>query len=586
MLTTRIDKFIAQLKKEKSLTINRMASLLQISPEAAEAMASVLEQAGVVQINYPLNVMQKPQIILLKVPKDEKAEFEESKGRKVFDTYTFKADSVPATVELIDYDQYKLYKISLVDLSISTKIFLDQIKDQLIKDVPPEASEVADVEKMIEIRNKFYDSIKKFLSRFELGLETTEMLAGLLLHSMFGLGELDLLNRDDQLEEIAVNNATQPIAVYHRKHGWMKTNIYMPDESAIFNYSSQIARRVGRQIATLTPILDARLETGDRVCSTLSPISSHGNTITIRRFARVPWTIVRLISEPYHTMNLEMAAMLWQAFHYELNMMVIGGTASGKTSALNSLASFIPPNQRILTIEDTRELMLPSHQWNWIPLLTRQKNPEGQGQVSMLDLIVTSLRMRPDRILVGEIRKQREAEVAFEAMHTGHSVYSTFHADTAAQALRRMTNPPINLPSSDLDTLHLLIVQFRDRRRNLRRTLEIAEVSESTGSGPAEPNIIFRWRPRNDTWEKVSEPVRFYKELNLHTGMTKEQIQKDNRKRQVILEWMIKNKITDIDAVGNIFSLYYSNPEEIYAIARSNLEGVGSKTPQAGADSV
>ena len=579
MLTTKIDNFISQLKKEKNPTINRMASVLQISVEATESISSIMEQAGIVQIHYPINVMQKPQVILLKLPKEDKEEKDDEKSRRIFDTYTFKADSVPATVELIDYEQYKLYKISLVDLSVATRIFLDQIKEQLIKDVPPEASEVSDVEKMIATRNKFYDSIKKFLSKFDLGAETTEMLAGLLLHSMFGLGELDLLNRDDQLEEISVNNSKQSIAVYHRKHGWMKTNIFMPDEPAIFNYASQIARRVGRQIATLTPILDARLETGDRVCATLNPISSHGNTITIRRFARVPWTIVRLIAEPYHTMNLEMAAMLWQAFHYELNMMVIGGTASGKTSALNSLASFIPPNQRILTIEDTRELMLPSHQWNWVPLLTRQKNPEGQGEVTMLDLIVTSLRMRPDRILVGEIRQQREAEVAFEAMHTGHSVYSTFHADTAAQALRRMTNPPINLPASDLDTLHLLIVQFRDRRRNLRRTLEIAEIAEGAGNSAAEPNIIFRWRPRNDSWEKVSEPVRFYKELNLHTGMTKEQIQKDNKKRQTILKWMIKNKITDIDAVGNIFSLYYSNPEEIYEIARSNLEG--KKPPKA-----
>ena len=329
---------------------------------------------------------------------------------------------------------------------------------------------------------------------------------------------------------------------------------------------------MGRQIATLTPILDARLEMGDRVCATLVPISSHGNTITIRRFARVPWTIINLLGEPAHTMNLEMAAMLWQAFHYELNMMVVGGTASGKTSALNALAAFVPPNQRIITIEDTRELTLPKHQWNWIPLLTRLPNPEGQGEVTMLDCITTSLRMRPDRIFVGEIRKQREAEVAFEAMHTGHSVYSTLHADTATQAVRRMTNPPIELPAAELDTLHLLVVQFRDRRRNLRRTLEIAEVSEASEDNVVEPNIVFRWRPRSDTWEKVSEPARFYKELNLHTGMTKEKIMDDNKKRQTILRWMIKNKITDIDSVGNIFSLYYSNPEEVFDIANRNLE--------------
>ena len=116
------------------------------------------------------------------------------------------------------------------------------------------------------------------------------------------------------------------------------------------------------------------------------------------------------------------------------------------------------------------------------------------------------------------------------------------------------------------------MVQFRDRRRNLRRTLEIAEVSEASEDNVVEPNIVFRWRPRSDTWEKVSEPARFYKELNLHTGMTKEKIMDDNKKRQTILRWMIKNKITDIDSVGNIFSLYYSNPEEVFDIANRNLE--------------
>ncbi|MCX8163036.1 MAG: type II/IV secretion system ATPase subunit [Candidatus Micrarchaeota archaeon] len=571
MLQTKIDEFLSLLKTESNLT--KIASKLNISFSAAMAIATVLEQSGVIQITYPINILEPPKITFLGYPeiKSEKQTSIEDKGKKIISTYTFKADQVPVSVEIIDFVQYKLYSISLIELSIGTRIFLDQVKEILIKEVPPEASEVADVEKMIAIRNKFHQKIRQHLEQYQLGGEVSDIMAGLLLHRMFGLGEIDLINRDDLLEEIAINNSKDPIAVYHRKFGWLKTNIYMPDENSIFNYASQIARRVGRQIATLTPILDARLETGDRVCATLNPISSHGNTITIRRFARVPWTIISLIGEPAHTMDFEMAAMLWQAFHYEMNLMVVGGTASGKTSALNALASFIPPNQRIITIEDTRELMLPKYQWNWVPLLTRLPNPEGQGEVTMLDLIVTSLRMRPDRIIVGEIRKQREAEVAFEAMHTGHSVYSTFHADTAAQAIRRLTTPPINLPPTDLDTMHLLVVQFRDRRRNLRRTLEIAEIPEGTGEGVLEPNIIYRWRPRTDTWERVGEPIRFYKELNLYTGMTKEQIDKDNKKRQTILKWMVKNNINQIDEVGKIFSLYYSNPEEIYEIAQSNL---------------
>jgi len=573
VLVTKVDQLIQLLQTEKRPNLDRIAIALRMSPQAAELLAATMDQAGAVQIDYPLNVMEKPQVLFVALPSEpKKAPEEDQAASKLIETYTFKADNVPATVEIRDTGRERVYHVSLVELSVPTRLFLDQVKESLVKSVPAEQSDVSDVERVMAVRKGFHDTIKKSLMKFELGAETTDMLSGLLLHIMFGLGELDLLNRDDWLEEIAVNNAKTPIGVYHRRYGWLKTNVFMPDDNATFNYASQIARRVGRQITTLTPILDARLEMGDRVCSTLMPISSHGNTITIRRFARVPWTIINLLSEQAHTMNLEMAAMLWQAFHYEMNMMVIGGTASGKTSALNALAAFVPPNQRILTIEDTRELTLPKHQWNWIPMLTRLANPEGQGEVTMLDCIVTSLRMRPDRIFVGEIRKQREAEVAFEAMHTGHSVYSTLHADTAAQALRRMTSPPIELPASDLDSLHLLVVQFRDRRRNLRRTLEIAEVSEASDEGNVEANIVWRWRPRTDTWEKIGEPARFNKELNLHTGMTKEKIAEDNKKRQTILGWMIKNKITDIDAVGNIFALYYANPDEVYDIARRNLE--------------
>lgn len=571
MLQTKIDQFVQIVKGEHKASFDHLAAALKISMPAVEAMASILEMVSVVEIAYPINIMEKPQVVFLQLPEEQRKALYDDEKARVVDTYTFKADNVPATVEVLDAETEMLYRISLVDLSMPTRLFLDQIKELLVKNVPAEQSDVSDVERVMAVRTAFYNDIRAALSKYELGVETTEMLSGLLLHSMFGLGEVDLLNRDDLLEEIVILNSKLPIGVYHRRYGWLKTNIFMPDEDSIFNYSSQIARRVGRQIATLTPILDARLEMGDRVCATLAPISSHGNTITIRRFARVPWTIVSLIDDKSHTMNLEMAAMLWQAFHYEMNVLVVGGTASGKTSALNSLLAFIPPNQRLLTIEDTRELRLPKFQWNWVPLLTRLPNAEGQGEVTMLDLVVTSLRMRPDRIVVGEIRKQREAEVAFEAMHTGHSVYSTLHADTAAQALRRMTSPPIDLPPTDLEALHLMLVQFRDRRRNIRRTLEIAEIA-GVGDEGAEANVIFRWRPRNDTWDKVAEPQRFYKELNLHTGMTKEGIVEDNRKRQTILRWMVKNRITDIDAVGKVFSLYYSNPNGIYEIAKRNLE--------------
>ena len=376
---------------------------------------------------------------------------------------------------------------------------------------------------------------------------------------------------DNSLEEIAINSSKTPVTVYHRVFGWASSNIYLESEEKIANFASQIGRKVGREITTLNPILDAHLITGDRVNATLFPVSSSGNTITIRRFSRRPWTIVDFIGEK-HTMSIEMAALLWMAMHYEMSVLIAGGTASGKTSTLNSLCAFIPAYHRIISIEDVREIMLPSYmRWNWVPLTTRNPNPEGLGEVGMLDLLHSSLRMRPDRIILGEMRRQREAEVLFEAMHTGHSVYSTIHADSGQQVLRRLIEPPINVPPLEVEALDLILVQFRDRRTNLRRTYEIAELESGVSAEQLAVNTIYRWRPREDDWDKVNEPSKLIQNLNLHTGLTQKEIGEDVFSRAKILEWMLDNRISEMDQVGAIMRLFYSEPDSIMAAAEKGV---------------
>jgi flagellar protein FlaI len=279
----------------------------------------------------------------------------------------------------------------------------------------------------------------------------------------------------------------------------------------------------------------------------------------MRLFARDPWTIVSLISS--NTFSLEMVALLWQAIHYEMNVIVGGGTGSGKTSSLNSLLALIPSYQRIITIEDTRELVLPKFQWNWVPMVTRPPNPEGLGEVTMLDLVVNSLRMRPDRIIMGEIRRKKEAEVLFEAMHTGHSVYGTIHANTGAQVIKRLIEPPIEVPQSEVEDITLLIVHYRDRRKNLRRALELSEVLPGTDSPKV--NQLYHWRPRTDTFETLKEPHRYYEELNLNTGMTQNEIVDDQKKKQIVLDWMVKNNLAGINQVGLVMKDYYSNDSDL-----------------------
>jgi len=187
---------------------------------------------------------------------------------------------------------------------------------------------------------------------------------------MIGLGEIEYILADPRTEEVVVNSSKDVIWVFHKVYGWLKTNIRIKSEEMIMNYASRIAREVGREITHLEPLLDAHLTSGDRVNATLFPISTTGNTITIRRFSRTPWTIVHLLDPKFNTISFEAAAFVWLAMEYEMSMLVSGGTASGKTSMLNAILPFFPANQRVITIEDTRELSLPSYM-HWVPLNTR-----------------------------------------------------------------------------------------------------------------------------------------------------------------------------------------------------------------------
>ncbi|PIU21358.1 MAG: hypothetical protein COT15_02790 [Candidatus Diapherotrites archaeon CG08_land_8_20_14_0_20_34_12] len=186
----------------------------------------------------------------------------------------------------------------------------------------------------------------------------------------------------------------------------------------------------------------------------------------------------------------------------------------------------------------------------------------------MLDLLVNSLRMRPDRIILGEIRRQREAEVLFEAMHTGHSVYSTIHADTANETIRRLINPPINIPSSMLTSVNLNAVMFRDRRRGIRRVTQLAEFMPGKESLMA--NILYRWIPEKDEFKVHNKSMAFFDELSRNTGMDENEIERDLKYKKAIFDWLIKNKIRDINSVGKVMNLYYTDKEKLKSIISNN----------------
>ncbi|MFH1750406.1 MAG: ATPase, T2SS/T4P/T4SS family [Candidatus Micrarchaeota archaeon] len=501
---------------------------------------------------------------------------------KILGTYKLENEKVVADVKIVERDsQYiNTYELEYLQLNEATKAVLNKLKEKIVEKIDLNISDMIVLGEDAQVRKKFAAKAREFLKKEfpDASEEEEEFLLGKLIQEMLGLGDLELLLADAQLEEIIVNSSKEPLWVYHRKFGWLKTNLTIPTESQIQNYSEIIARKVGRQITTLTPLLDANLLSGSRVNSVLMPIASKGNSIVIRKFRADPWTIVNLIDPAVNTLSAEVAALIWICVQYEMNILVGGGTGSGKTSFLNSIMLFTPTNQRIVSIEDTRELVLPEFT-HWTPLVTRQPNSENKGEITMLDLMVNSLRMRPDRIIVGEVRRQKEAEVMFEAMHTGHAVYSTFHAEDVFQLKSRLINPPLNIPELTLAALNLVVMQYRQRRSGIRRSFEIAELIEEDSK--ININVIYRWDPTLDQVEKVGESIRLYTTLGLYTGMKPKEIAAELDAREKVLTFMVKKGINNVNNVGRIIAWYYRDKERLMKAVNSNGSLEDLLNPQA-----
>ena len=556
---TTVDRMIEALEEKRKVPISYLAKEFDVPEDLIEKFMLVLEKKGVVSMHYSFLPFQKPYVSLEKLLPP--AEDKKIPG-KILETYQIGAFAGHVSAKVTVYSEQgartPTYHLTPPSFSPYSLIYLEYVKDEVTKILPPESVQMKDVERQEEASLRRCAITERLLADFR--EDELKSLCGQISYKMFGLGEIEDLLSDDRVEEVVVNNASLPVSLYHRKYGWMKTNVRLRGEDETLNYSSQIARRVGRQITPLTPLLDAHLISGDRVNATMYPISRKGNTVTIRRFSRDPWTIIKLIKN--RTISAEVASMLWQAIHYEMNILVVGGTASGKTSMLNTLSNFIPPSQRIITIEDTRELVLSKYHWNWVPLVSRLPNPEGLGQVSMLDLMVNSLRMRPDRILVGEIRERDQASTLFEAMHTGHSVYSTMHADTGSEALRRLVQPPIEVPAIELEAVDLIVSQYRDRKQNIRKTYEVSEIGDLSEK-QATINHIYLWKARTDEFSLVREPKRYTESLNLHTGMTEKEIRADREEKKRVLDWMDKHDLEKVDEIAKVLREYYRRAPEL-----------------------
>lgn len=474
--------------------------------------------------------------------------------KKQFDSIGSNFDVVP---------QYNVFKQKY---SSEEKLLLSELRENLVDLAisSDESLQVNEDKLLNDIKNFLFAKLANNSQNNTISNEYLDNLARKLFQDLVGYGEIDPLIRDDNLEEIMVIGIDKPVFVYHREYGMMKTNILFKDAGEVMNLIDSIARQINRRIDQESPILDGRLPDGSRVNATIPPISADGPSMTIRKFKRDSLTIIDLINSK--TISVELAAFFWLCFDglgvKSANAIISGGTSSGKTTTLNALSSFINPKERIITIEDTLELQIPHE--HVIRMETRPPNVENRGELTMNDLVKNSLRQRPDRIIVGEVRGS-EAITLFTALNTGHSGFGTLHSNDARETITRLTNAPMSVPNIMISAIDFIIMQNRIYRSDgvsFRRISEVAEVS-GIEEGVIQLNKIFEWDPQSDTIKNVGITSKTLTEIANVSGNSLNSLYDEIKNREIVLQHMVDQNIRSIRDVSTVLEMYYLDSQKV-----------------------
>lgn len=395
-----------------------------------------------------------------------------------------------------------------------------------------------------------------------------------ILRDFLGFGKLDPIMRDEFIEDVSCDGPVVPIFLYHRKYESIKSAVFFKGHEDLDSYVIRMAQRSGKHVSIAEPLLDATLPDGSRLNATLSDeVTAKGSTFTIRKFREDPFTLPDLVR--FGTMNEDLLAYWWLAVQNGASAIYAGGTASGKTTSLNAILLFIPPQMKIVSIEDTREINIPHE--NWIAGVTRSgfgprdNNGRQAGEIDMFTLLKAALRQRPEYILVGEVRGA-EATALFQAMATGHTAYGTMHADSTEAVIHRLESDPISIPRSLLEALDIVSIQIQTRigDRRVRRTKELVEI---VGLDPHTREIltneVFTWSAAKDEFEfsgvsYVLERIQI--ERNWDESFMKDEF--DRRKR--IIRWMVDKSVRTLPDVGRIIATYYRNPQAVMRVVESD----------------
>jgi flagellar protein FlaI len=420
------------------------------------------------------------------------------------------------------------------------------------------------IKKEMESLLDYIDKRFKFLA-VELGMDLTydsyRKIFYYLCRDFIGFNQTDPLLKDYFVEDIECNGVNSPVYIVHRVFRTLKTNLIFKEIADSESFVEKLAQRSGKYISYAQPILDGSLPDGSRVNATYTKdITNKGPTFTIRKFTKTPWTPVQLLS--FNTLSPEMLAYLWLLVEHKMNILIAGGTSSGKTSLLNAIAFFIPPEARVVSIEDTLELNLPRD--NWLPSVSRASTSgRKEDEIDLFTLLKSSFRQNPEYVIVGEVRGE-EASVLFQGMASGHSSISTIHAESVDTVIKRLETPPIELSPTLLNVLDAVCIMTHAtvKKQETRKLREIVEIINVDSEGVALTNTPVVWNPTDDQFY-FKRNIKSFEKISKRTGLNLEEINLEFKRRIELLYTLYKRNIFGFTEVQEIINRYYKQPEKV-----------------------
>jgi flagellar protein FlaI len=561
-----IDKTVAKLKRSNKAKKSPKKPKINIKGSLANTSARIKN------IKLPKIKLKIPKINLkLKLnSKKKKVEIEPSpitktlqKGVKIVDKYSLYEPF--AQVAIIQDPKTGEHKYILDELQLDPmeRGIYNRILEILLAEIESPKEEITDPRKF------FAEEAKKIVEKYRISLGWLPDVSWykILYHAerdLVGFGKIDPLMRDPNIEDISCDGVNKPVYIWHRVFESIETNLQFESDEDLDNLVVKLVHMAGKHVSSAFPIVDASLPGKHRLAVAYRrEITPFGTAYTIRKFREDPYSIIDLIN--IGTFTEEMAAYLWICLENRASVMVLGGTAAGKTTALNALGCLIKPGSKIMTIEETAELNL-SHE-NWVSLIARQSYGLGGssvGEVALFDLVKTCMRHRPDLMIVGEVRGQ-EAYVLFQALATGHGGMCTMHAENVQSAIRRLTQKPMDISPAYIPLMNIVMSVQRvhlvknGEKKAYRRMLSVNEIIDSEKY--VNP---FKWDPIKDQQMVDIDSSFLLTNYSERLGITREQLVDELNRRRDVLHWMIKSNIRSYKEVASIIAEYYARPKEFY----------------------